>query len=1158
MSSSTTGTPAAAGGDAQEATRPPRRQLSTINPRVVIARDERGDVPQVQHPEHAAALLGASGQWRVTGPAGSGVSTLLVDAVLEKIAVGVHPDRICILTGSKESAGRIRRILAARLAGTPFAAAQSMIRSVHGFAFAILRDYSAATHTTPPRLLTGAEHDAIIREILLGSAEDGGVYWPERVQPALPLVGFARALRDFLLRAEERGLSPQQLREWGATYDRDLWVAAGDFLAEYRAIATLSGRNQLNASELTSRALAALNDPQASALRERILGDIDTLVVDDAQNLDPTAARLVEELRGVVPTSIIGGDVEQAVFRFRGADPRYFADLEVPAEHSITLTGTYRHPTTAALVTCTRAATQPAIVADTLRRSHLLEGRAWSDHVVIVREAGHIQRLKRALLANGVPVHQDSTDMVLSEQPLIQQLLLALTGALRALTPAEVESLVLGPVGGADPVTLRRLIRGLRQSEMARGGNRRALDILVDLLSPESLQDAEDSAGAREAELAAAFAHLTDSELAIFTRLENVLRAGRDALARKDSVEQILWSVWQATGLDVSLTAVALRGGARGSQADTALDAMMNLFDMAGDFAERRPTAGIQSFIDAVNEQQLPTAARDRRAATPDAVTILTAHGVAGQQWPVVIVAGVQEDSWPTIGETGTLFGQEELVDLAGEGIDPRLHVSRAGERLAEELRLFHMALSRATDTLVVTTVDSPEDAQLVPSRFLDDLDDSFVRLRGEDIMAGLIPPIGAAADAEDAVGDDAPGAGDSAAVLATETPEEELALFTLGDTDGSLAAQRDALVEATEQLVLPSPLLAVPTLVAELRRVASSDEHPRLADQAATQLARLAHAGIHTAHPDYWWGELPPSTARPLVPAGDPVTLSPSQVEYVTACPAQTVISRMLAQPIGDTMVLRRGTLVHAAAEAMARGIPLKAIRGLVHDVYDVFITGPDWEVARLHAALDTTLDNTAAWVRARGGVLEGLDLEAVVDVDLRVREHPLRAAEGDDAARAAEAGAADGTQVRIRGRADRIEHHSDGLRIVDIKTGSAVSQAKAEANLQLATYQLALTHAHQAPDGAYRTAKEGQGQTVAGAQLVYVGHAARTTIVTQRDQAALDEDHREELGAILARAARNLRGPSVLAQPGPHCQSCRLTTICPTTAEGTVTTDA
>ncbi|MDN8836998.1 hypothetical protein Q0M54_14500, partial [Staphylococcus aureus] len=77
--------------------------------------------------------------------------------------------------------------------------------------------------------------------------------------------------------------------------------------------------------------------------------------------------------------------------------------------------------------------------------------------------------------------HISPTDVVLAEQRLVKSVMLALRALEAELTPAELENLITGPVGGADPVTLRRLIRGLRRWRP----ERRGMDSLRDLLDGE-------------------------------------------------------------------------------------------------------------------------------------------------------------------------------------------------------------------------------------------------------------------------------------------------------------------------------------------------------------------------------------------------------------------------------------------------------------------------------------------------------------------------------------------------------------------------------------------------------------------------------------------------------------------------------------------------
>ena len=80
----------------------------------------------------------------------------------------------------------------------------------------------------------------------------------------------------------------------------------------------------------------------------------------------------------------------------------------------------------------------------------------------------------------------------------------------------------------------------------------------------------------------------------------------------------------------------------------------------------------------------------------------------------------------------------------------------------------------------------------------------------------------------------------------------------------------------------------------------------------AATQLARLAKAGVPGADPAGWHGLIPVSTSDPLCGPGDAVTLTPSTLQTLNDCPL-----RWLAERHGGTnpRELRStiGSVVHA-----------------------------------------------------------------------------------------------------------------------------------------------------------------------------------------------------------------------------------------------------
>ncbi|STC69873.1 ATP-dependent DNA helicase [Corynebacterium pilosum] len=843
--------------------------------------------------------LPTRGVWRVTGQAGSGLSSFLLDTAMEAIRRTGDPDGVLVITASKESGARLRRELSERVADSGFVANEPLVRSVHSLAFAIVRQRAQ----DQIRLISGAEQDAVIRQLLDGNAEYGTGSWPEELRPALTFVGFARQLRDFLLRAVERQLTPDDLRQLGARHQMPIWSAAGDFLAEYQQVMRLWGVDSYSASELVA---AVLEQPVESRWH--------TVLIDDAQHLDPTSGQLLEQLIQQADLAVVGGDLDQSVFHFRGASPAFFSSLDAT---TIDL-GESRRTSQRQVVISDTDSTQHRVIADHVRRAHLDDGVAWSEIAVVVRSTGMLEPIHRILLQAGVPVAINPTDIVLSEQRIVAAMILGVRALFEELSTSEWRDLLLGPVGGTDPVTLRRLLRGLRRFSP----DTRAEETLRQLLRPE-------------APLPDFGSMLTDRELDILERIRTVMQAGHAAISADGTVEDILWAVWNATGLSDRLMAHALRGGAAGSQADRDLDAMMSLFDAAGDFAERRPEAGIEAFITHISEQELPTGVRDRRTATPDAVSLLTAHGVVGLEFSHVVVAGVQEGSWPSLGETGSLFGQEDLIDLLDAGIDPAIPVSHSADRLKEERRLFHVATSRATSSLLVTAVNAPDDDEAQePSRFIEEFCEHF----------GI-------------------------------TPTEHDA-----DDDPDWAEDIPALPSTAR-------VLSRSDLIAELRRaVTAEDVSESVRAQATRQLARLTAASIPGAAHQEWYTTTETSTNEPL---DTPRALSPSRIEGLLACPLQEVMERLIQTT--STVHMVRGSMVHAYFEAIGNGADEELARRETMEAYEQVQEVPSWQRESDLEQFERLLDRTSQWVSSSRAAFTLVGTELPVDVevtpDLRIR---------------------------------------------------------------------------------------------------------------------------------------------------------------------------
>ncbi|WP_433200559.1 PD-(D/E)XK nuclease family protein [Nocardia sp. CA-107356] len=470
--------------------------------------------------------------WQVLGGPGTGKTALLIDLAAARIAAGADPESVLVLTHSKQAASAVRDSITARLSGpdtveggVPGATREPLVRTLHSYAFSVLRRHASAHGNPPPRLLTGAEQDAVLREMLRGDLIDiaagASGLWPERLQPALGLGGFAEQLRDLMLRATERGLGPEDLVRLGREHGRPEWVAAGRFAVRYEQSMLLRWSVGVEAPEATAPALDAAE--LVGAALDALAGDAELLaaernrirylLVDDAQHLDPQAALLVEVMGTAAHTAVVAGDPDQGVFAFRGADARFVADLAAPEGQRIILRDNHRSGGQVQLAVARIAAKLPgsapqrfsapghtvapkddgtevrvrvlatpakeaALIADHLRRAHLTDGVPWSRMAVIVRSVPlSLAPLRRALLAAGVPVQQPALAAPLARRRGAAWMLLALRAVLaedterrgrrraaEAMFSAEdALDLLAGPLGGADQITLRRLRRGIRR-----------------------------------------------------------------------------------------------------------------------------------------------------------------------------------------------------------------------------------------------------------------------------------------------------------------------------------------------------------------------------------------------------------------------------------------------------------------------------------------------------------------------------------------------------------------------------------------------------------------------------------------------------------------------------------------------------------------------
>ncbi|MGI5120371.1 ATP-dependent helicase [Marinactinospora thermotolerans] len=858
-----------------------------------------------------------SGPLLVLAGPGTGKTTTIVEAVVDRIERrAVDPARILVLTFGRKAAQELRERITARLGRTT---REPLAMTFHGYAYALIRREFRLAGDQPPRLLSGPEQLMEVRELLSGEVLDGAGAWPERLRPALETRGFAEELRDFLMRAEERGLDADRLGGLGQDLRRDDWTAAGGFLARYTGRFDVAPVPTLNYAELVRIAANLLTDPEVQA-RERAAREI--VFVDEYQDTDPAQEALLQALAGGGRDLVAVGDPDQSIYGFRGADVRNILDfprrfptvtgdpapvvaLRVGRRGGAALLAASRGvarrlpaapspgggPVNAhrALVPAPEApngdvsvlvaespAQEAAIVADTLRRAHLVDGVPWSRMAVLVRSATRqVPTLRRALMAAGVPVAVAGDDLPLAVEPLVRPMLLLIRCALRpaSLDEASAHELLSSAFGDADSIALRRLGRALRQLELDSGGQRPAAVLLAD-----ALRDPRD------------LATIAPEVRAPAERVAALLELVRGRTAAGASAEEVLWAVWEASGLADRLSRASQAGGRRGAAADRDLDSVVALFESAARYCDRLPPGTPEGFLDDLEAQEIPADTLAEQAPTGEAVRVLTAHRAKGLEWDVVVVAGVQEGDWPDLRLRGSLLGVEQLVDTVA-GFPENSGAAVASRLLDEERRLFYVAVTRARRRLVVTAVGG-QDTDERPSRFLAEL-----------------------------------GAGEP------------------------------------ERVTTGRRWLSLPALVADLRSVVTDPASPLpLRRAAAAHLARLADEGIRGADPGGWHALTEWSDDRPLVDEGSTIRVSPSQVEGFATCELRWLLENAVGASAAETSSAL-GKVVHAVAVLVAEGAGLEDVHRRMDAIWADLDFGGPWYADKMRERADGMVAKLLAW---------------------------------------------------------------------------------------------------------------------------------------------------------------------------------------------------
>jgi superfamily I DNA/RNA helicase/RecB family exonuclease len=877
-------------------------------------------LPQPDPGQRRALDAIAAGHALVTGGPGTGKSTVAVWAIVEAVERGIAPERTVLIAPTRVAASGLRdrvSLAVKRPTGVP------LVRTAASLAFEILTTSAQLADRPAPSLITGAEQDVILRDMMELHIESGDIDWGGLPAESLRMPAFRDELRSVLMRAAEADLTAAELAELGQRAGIVAWEAAAAIYQEYLDVMTLRSSPGDQGQRFDAGSIAARAADAVAQWGHGAPPRWDLVVVDDYQDATAATTSLLAELRRGGARVALIGNADQGVQGYRGGLPggleraaasgAFPAVIELDVDHrqsalagvtsavaqriGVKGAGSARaaaraaanvDPAAVSVMVLPHRYAQSRAIAAQLRHARHREGIAWRDMAVIARSRAQLRALRSDLLAADVPCESLGDGVALQHESAVAPLLTLLRVAEgEAWTEELATEVALSRVVGLDPVGLRRVRRALVKEDREGGGVATASELLVDALA-----------------LPSRLATLRGPEALALTKAAGAVTAARARAAAPDAtVGAVVWAAWEALGVAESWRAAALAGSARD---DADLDAIIALLRAAQSFDERLPGSTVTAFLDYLEGQEFAVDSLGARGGSGDAVAFRTPASAAGEQWELVVVSGLEEGVWPDLRLRDSVLGAQRLAEVLAEGWDgaatralPQRDLRQARrDVLDDETRAFLVAVSRARTRLVLTGI---EDGDTRPSRYL-----SVV-----EAAAGV---------------------------------------------------ERQDSVSAS---------------VADLRGAVVALRRSPVSEQSATALALLADGGEAGADPAQWHGVPEPSTEQPFWDEGATVRVSPSRIDAVATCPLRWALESSGGRA-SSSDAQNTGLLIHEIAAEHPNG-GLAELRAALAERLS---PGSTWLERRAYQDAQAMVDRLAGYLG--GNRPERVDVEQPFRVEL------------------------------------------------------------------------------------------------------------------------------------------------------------------------------
>jgi len=681
------------------------------------------------NPQQREAVVDTEGPMLLIAGAGSGKTRVLTTRIAHLIVEkSVPPGNILAFTFTNKAAREMRE----RVQRLVPSGEGSWIGTFHATGVRILRREAELLGYPREFSIYDAEDSrAVIKSVLKSRRADTKQFTPRGVLSAIS-------------RYKNSSVSPEQAREEALSWREE---SIADYYEDYQRI--LRANQAMDFDDLIGKTVELMESfPE---VQRRYARRFQYVLVDEFQDTNPLQLILIKALSAHWGNLFAVGDDDQAIYSWRGATVENMLNFEdyFPGARVLRLERNYR--STGRIL---RAAN--AVIAHNRRRrgknlwTEAGEGDALELWWVDDEEAEGLavrQRIEELVAEEGfrrrdcvVLYRTNAQSRALEDALRYGKLPYQIVGGTRFYERREVRDLLAYlklVVNPADQVGFLRVINVPR-----RGIGKASLQRLLDLsgrTGRSPLQLCEE----RPAEVSQACGNAAARRILGFARMIHELR---EASSTRDAAWVLQRVIERSAYVDWLYKADP-------ENAERREENVLELVNAAEAFVAESDEGRLFDFLESV----ALLADVDRMDADGDMVTLMTMHNAKGLEFPVVFVAGCEEN------------------------LLPHANSLHEDDKLEEERRLFYVALTRAKQRVFLSCASSRRrfggaDSSL-PSRFLGELPQDLVVEKGER----QVPPVEPAWGRSSLWGEQAP----RRRRAASRPPGEPEALVSKGDDTG-------------------------------------------------------------------------------------------------------------------------------------------------------------------------------------------------------------------------------------------------------------------------------------------------------------------------------------------------------------------------------------